>query len=89
MFRVGIEKTTNHALVLGVVFFRFALEELDAALAQGERDLHAFFAKDEVFGSRKKIRDHPGLAHGLIRIFDFRAHKCVYLFSSSQRQECG
>lgn len=75
MFRVGIEKTTNHALVLGVVLFRFALEELDAALAQGERDFHAFFTKDEVFGSRKKIRDHPWLTHRLIRVSYFRAHK--------------
>jgi len=52
MLCVCVKKPTNHALVLGVVLCRFALEELDAAFAQCKSDLHTFLAKDEIFWGR-------------------------------------
>ena len=54
---IGIEQPPNHALVLRVVFLCLALEELDAALAQRDRDLDSFVSKNQVFRMRKKIRN--------------------------------
>ena len=88
MFRVGIEKAANHALVLGVVLCRFSLEKFHAAFAQSKRDLRAFITKNEILGRRKEVHDHFWLTHWLIGVFYFRAHKCVFPFSSSQRPKC-
>jgi hypothetical protein len=45
MFRISVEKATDHALVLSIVFDRFLLEEVDAAFAQRQSDLYAFVSK--------------------------------------------
>jgi hypothetical protein len=39
----------NHALILRVVLLGFALEEVDASLAQCERYLHSIISKYKVF----------------------------------------
>lgn len=57
--RVGIEKTTHHALILGVVLRGLAFEECNALLAEHERDLDAFVAKGEFLGSRQRVRNDP------------------------------
>ena len=42
---VGIEKPTNHALILSVMFCSLGLEELDTLLAQGNGYFDALFPK--------------------------------------------
>jgi hypothetical protein len=54
---IGIQQPPNHSLVLGMVLPGFRLEEIDAALAQGDRDLHAFVAEYEFLGTRKEVRN--------------------------------
>ena len=49
---VFIEKPSDHALVLRVVLLSLTLEEVDAALAQCDSDLHSFFSKDKILRSR-------------------------------------
>jgi len=49
MLCVYVQKATNHALILCVVFLRFALEEVNAALAQCERYFHSVVSKYKVF----------------------------------------
>src|SRR6185503_8544310 len=55
MLRVSIEEAADHPLILRVVLARFVLEELHAALAQGNRDLDAFLPKHQILGSRQEI----------------------------------
>lgn len=54
---IGIEQSPNHSLVLCMVLPCFRLEEVDATLAQGDRDLYAFVAKHQILGTRKEIRN--------------------------------
>lgn len=54
---VRIEKPADQALVLRVVLFGLTLKEFDTALAQRDRNLDPLFAKNEVFRSRKKVRN--------------------------------
>jgi hypothetical protein len=49
MLCVNIQKSTNHALILRVVLLGFALEEVDASLAQCERYFHSIISKYKVF----------------------------------------
>ncbi len=57
MLRISVKQAPNHPLILRVVFPRFVLEKLNAALAQGEGDLYSFIPKDEILGAREKVRD--------------------------------
>lgn len=57
---IGIEQSPDHALVLGVMFTGFPLKVLDASLAQGDSHFDSFVPKDELFGSRQKIRNNSG-----------------------------
>jgi hypothetical protein len=54
---VGVEEAPNHALILGVVFARFVFEEVDAPLAEGDRDFDSFLPHDQVLGLWKEIRN--------------------------------
>jgi hypothetical protein len=60
MLCVRVQKSTDHALILRVVLLRFALEEVDASLAQCERYLHSIVSKYKVFRWREEIRDNLG-----------------------------
>jgi hypothetical protein len=71
---VRIEKSANHALVLGMVPRCFGFEEFDALLAQGQRDFYSLFAKSQLGRRRKKVWNNADLAQRLIGVFDFRAH---------------
>ena len=46
VFGVSIEKTPDHALILGVVLLCLGLEELDATLAQSKRYFDSIIPKD-------------------------------------------
>jgi hypothetical protein len=72
---VGVEKATDHALVLGVVFRGLGLEEVDALAAEGQRDLHTLFAESQLGGRGQEVRNDLDRAQGLIRVFGFRVHK--------------
>ena len=75
MLCVCIQKATNHALILRIVFLSFALEEVDASFAQGERYFYPILSEDEIFWWWEEIWDHHGLPHRFICVLCFRAHK--------------
>ena len=56
---ICVEQPSNHSLVLRMVLARFGLEEIDAALAQSDRDLDALVAKGKILGRRKEVRNDP------------------------------
>lgn len=84
MFRVSIKKAPDHALVLSVVFPRLALEKLNAAFAQRDGHLHSFIPEDEVFRTRKEVRNDLEVSEGFVRVRDFLAHKFACLSASSR-----
>ena len=86
VLRVGVQQSTNHALVLGTVPLGLAFEELHAAFGKGNGDLYPLVLQYQVFGLGKKVRNNLHSSHGFIRVFDFRAHKFASLCASSQRQ---
>jgi len=88
MFCIGVEEAADHALVLGIMFRRFLLKEVDAAFAQRQGDLHSFVPKHQVFGGGKKVWDHLGLTQRFIGVSDFRAHRVAYPSANSRRQRC-
>jgi hypothetical protein len=69
---IGIKQPPDHALVLGIVLLRFALEELDAPLTQRDCDLDLFVPKNEVLGARQKIRDDLEVSEGFVRVSKMR-----------------
>jgi hypothetical protein len=58
VFGIGVEQSSDHPLVLGVVSPRLGFEEVDAAPAQRDRDLDPFIPKDQFFGARKEVGNH-------------------------------
>lgn len=89
MLGVSVEEAPDHALILGMMLTCLILEKLDAALAQGDRHLHAFVVEYKVFRAWQKITNDPWVSDGLVGVFDFRVHRFVYLFANNLRQRCG
>ena len=89
MLSVGIKKSTDHPLVLCVVFARFVLEKVNAALAQRNGHLNAFVAEHEIFWARQKVWDDPEVSEGFIRVLDSLAHKFAFLCANNRLQGCG
>ena len=81
---IGVEKAPDHSLILRVVFPRRVFEELDAALAERDRDLDSLVPKDELFRSRQEIRNDSQLPEWLTSVSDSLAHKSPSLSASSQ-----
>ncbi len=81
---IRVEKPADHALVLRLVLPRFVLEELDAALAQGDRHLDPFLPEYEIFGAGKKIRNDLEVSEGFVGVSDFRAHRFACPFASNR-----
>lgn len=88
MLGVGIEKSTDHPLVLGVVLLSLRLEELNAALAQSDRHLYAFVPKDEILRPWKKVRNDLRTSEGFVCVFYFRAHKSAFLSANIPHRKC-
>ncbi len=84
MLSIGIEKPSDHSLILRVV-----LSRLDATLAQGNRHLYPFLMEDEVLRMRKKVRYDLEVSERFVGIFDFHAHKFSYLSANSPRRRFG
>lgn len=84
MFRIGIEQSPDHALVLRVMFPGFFFEKLDASLAQRDRDFNAFIPKGEFLRARKEVRNDLEVTEGFVRVFDFLAHTFSCLSASSR-----
>lgn len=80
---VGIEKTPDHALILGVVLLCLGLEELDAAFAQGKRNFDSIIPKDQILRTRKKVGNNLKLSERLVCVFDFHAHRPAFPFAKT------
>jgi hypothetical protein len=89
MLGVCVEKSSDHALVLRVVFLGLGFEKCDATPAQGDRDLDPVFTKYQVFGSGKKVRYDLKVSEGFVRVLDFRFHRFVCPFASTLRPGYG
>jgi hypothetical protein len=83
---VGVEQPPNHSLVLRVMLARFGFEEIDAALAQGDRHLDALVAEDEILWRWKEVRNDPQLSQWFVGIPDFLAHKLACLCASNRHR---
>ena len=86
MLCIRIQKAADHPLVLRVMPRCFALEELDAPLAQRDRDFHPFVTKREFLRRRQEVRDYAELTGRSVAVLGSRAHKLSSLFASSRRQ---
>src|SRR5439155_21163646 len=89
MLGIGVEKSTDHSLILRVVLPRLAFEELHAALAQRDRDFHPLVAEHEICRRRKEVTNDLQPSEWLIRVSDFDAHRSPYPFASNRRQRSG
>ena len=85
---VSVEKTPDHALILGVVLQCLGLEELDAAPAQGQRHFDPIIPKNQILRTRKEIGNDFKLSEGLVCVLDFRAHKFAFLFANNRLRIC-
>jgi hypothetical protein len=86
MLSISVEQASYHSLILRIVFASFALEEVDAALAQRYRDLHSLISKDEVFRTRKKVRNDLQVSQRFVCVADFLVHKSVFPCASNRLQ---
>ena len=86
---VQVQESSNHLLILGVMFLGFALEEINAVFAQANRYLDLLFAKSKFGGGGEKIPDDFDLANGAISVCDFLAHGSFCLSANIRRRRCG
>lgn len=84
MLCIGVEQPPDHALVLSTMFSSFALEELNASLAQGDGDLDTFIPKDEFLRPRKEVRNDREVSERFVGVLDFLVHTFPYLSASSR-----
>lgn len=89
VFSISIEQPPNHPLILRVVSTRLVLEELDAALAQCDRDLDPFIPKHEVLGTRKEVRNDLEPSERFVRVPDVLAHTFACPCASNRRRRFG
>ena len=87
MFCVSVKKSADHALVLRVMFPGLALEELDAPLAQRDRDFDPLIPKDKLFRAREKVRNDSEASERFVRVLDFLAHTVASLSASTRLQK--
>ena len=87
MLDVGVEQSTDHALVLRVVFARFSLKVVHASLAQCYGYFDSFISKDKLFRARQEIRNDPKISEGFVCIFYFPVHRFAYLSASNRLQK--
>ncbi len=66
VFRIDIKEPMDHSLILGIVFPRLILEELNATLTQGDRYLYTFIPENKVLGAREEA-SHSSCGRGLPR----------------------
>lgn len=83
---VLIQQAADHLLILRIVLLRFFLEKVDTGFTQCNSDLNGVFLKGKFRWRRKHICHYLNLAQGFIGVFDFRAHKFVYLYANSPPQ---
>ena len=82
--RVDIQQPTDHLLVLSMMLFRLLFEKLNAFLTQGNRHFYRIFLKHEFLWGGQEIGHNLYGVDWFVSVFDFRAHKSVYLYANSQ-----
>lgn len=87
MVSISIEQSSDHALVLRVMFAGFSLKVLNASFAQRYCYFDSFIPKDEFFRARQKIRDNLKVSERFVRIFYFPAHRFACLSASNRLQK--
>jgi len=88
-FRIGIHQRADHALVRHTALPRLALEKIDAAARQRQRDLHIFLTRYQIGGRRQKIVDDTDTADFTRGVFNgSAAHRFSFISANSPRRRC-
>ena len=87
MLGIRVKQPPNHPLVLRVVSLRLGLEEFDATLAQGDRDLDPFVLKHKILRPGQEVSDDLRVSEGFVCVPDFRAHRFACLSANSLHQK--
>ena len=74
-FYVSVQQPSDHSLILRVALRGLALEEIHAALAQSNRDLHVLFTKGKILGRWQEVSNDLRIADRLIAVSDFPVHR--------------
>lgn len=82
MVCIRIQQAPDHALILRIVLLGLALEEFDAAFAQGNGDLDALIPEDKILRGREEIRNDLWIAEWFVRVPGSLAHRFASLFAS-------
>ena len=71
---ISVYESTNHSLVLRLMFCCLGLKKVDAFFAESKRDFHALFPKD-IFALRHNPRAGAGLVQQTVQIVaSLRSH---------------
>ena len=84
VLNVSIEKSSNHSLILRIVFLCLGLEELNTTLTQSQRHFDSIIPEDQILRRRKKVGNNLKLSERFICVFDFRAHRFAFLFANNR-----
>jgi len=88
--RIGIDQSADHALIGHAASLGFALEEVEAAARQRQRDLDVVFVRHKIGRRRQEILDHPHPTDFACRISNVSvAHRFAFLSANNPRQKCG
>ena len=72
---IRVKQAPNHPLILCITSRSRSLEELDALLAECDRDLDVFVPERQLLRGRKKVLNDLWIPHRFIRVLDFPAHR--------------
>ena len=86
MSRIFIQESSNHLLVLGVIFFCFSFKKINACFTESNGDLYSFVLSSKLFWSREKVGDNSHLPHRLISVFYFLFHIFFFLSANNQHR---
>jgi len=89
MLGIGIEQSSDHALVLRMMFTGFPLEVLDASLTQRDGHFHSFITEDKFFRRREEIRNDSQISERFVRVFYFPAHRFACLSANNRLRRYG
>jgi hypothetical protein len=86
MLGIRVEQSSDHPLILSMMFPRFALKVLDTSLTQRDGHLHPLVSIDEFFRAREEIRNDLELSERFVCVSYFPAHTFAYLSANTRRR---
>ena len=81
---VEVEETTDHLLILRMVFFGFYLEKVDGGFGQADSDFCLLLIKGQLMGCREEIINDLHIPQRFIGVFYFLLHRSSFHFASTR-----